>query len=108
MSSLPGLTLEEYVMWDLDLIVDGESMANPSLALAEAMGVRTGRRRLTLAQFQPILSLYEPFRDAIEYKLEDYSEEDCGSWRDYAGYAFEFIPDLVREQARQLVVQDPR
>ena len=35
MSSLPGLTLESYVLWNYDLIVESQPDANFSLALAK-------------------------------------------------------------------------
>lgn len=105
MSTLPGLSLESYVMWDLDLIVDGDTTANPSLMLAELLGTSNYRKRLTGEQFKPILQLYEPYRVDIESRLLSFDEdgEEAGSWRDYAGSAFAFIPDTVRQQARHIL-----
>lgn len=105
MSTCPGDTLEEYVMWDLDLIVDGDRSANPSLMLAEAMGVNTRRKAITGLAFKDIVAVYEPYRRDIESKLSSYwHEDDQPSWRDYAGYAFNFVPDAIREQASALVI----
>lgn len=38
MSSLPGFTLEAFLCWQYDLIVEGEEEANLSLGLAEFLG----------------------------------------------------------------------
>lgn len=104
MSTIPGYTLECYVMWDLDLIVDDDRSANLSLSLAEAMGQPTRRTRITSAQFREILALYEPFRVAVERALDQYDEDDSGSWRDYAGFAMgDLIPTAVYDKARRAV-----
>lgn len=102
MSSCPGATLERYLEWLWDLIVDGDTGANPSLQIAELMGVDTRRIRITAEQFAPILALYEPYRELIEDKLMDYNEEDNGSWRDYACYAFDSVPESIDDQAEVL------
>lgn len=70
MSSLPGYTLEEYIAWNWDLVVDDNSGVNTSLHLAEALGMSTtARPRITKEQFAPILALYEPYREQVENKL---------------------------------------
>jgi len=84
MSSCPGSTLEDFLMWNFDLVVDGYGGANPSLQIAEAIGVQSGRRRLTAAQFSPVVALFEPHREQVEYALGSYCEDENGSWRDYA------------------------
>jgi hypothetical protein len=99
MSSLPGLNLEAFVMWDRGLIVDGDGSTNPSLQLAEAMGRETRRTLLTGKQFAMILARYEPYRLEVERRLDDFNEEEQ-SWRDYAGYAFDFLPESVRSDAQ--------
>lgn len=92
MSSLPGLDLEDYLMWNYDLIVNGDGSANKSLQIAEALGTAVRRRKeLTTEEFAPLIALFEPHRDEIEYRLSDFDDE-TQSWRDYAGYAFDFIP----------------
>lgn len=78
-------------MWNYDLIVDGDGSANPSLEIAEALGVQTGRRRLTQEQFAPVVALFEEHREYVEGRLEEFDEETM-SWRDYAGYSFDDIP----------------
>jgi hypothetical protein len=103
MSSCPGSTLEDFLMWDFDLIVDGNGGANPSLQIAEAVGVQTRRRRLTAEQFAPIVTLFEPHREQVEYKLGSYDEDENGSWRDYAGYAFDFVPRTLYDQGLALI-----
>lgn len=93
MSSLPGLTLESYVAWNHDLIVNGDGTSNPSLEIAEAMGVKTRRRSVTAEQFAPMIALYEPYREQVENRLVDFDEDK--SWRDYASFCFDFIPDSL-------------
>lgn len=93
MSSLPGLDLEDYLMWNFDLIVGENDNANPSLRIAEILGVETGRVRITPEQFAPLVHLYEPHRDMVERRLAQF-DEDRQSWRDYAGYAFDFLDEL--------------
>ncbi len=106
MSTIPGYTLERYVMWDLDLIVGDDRGANLSLSLVEAMGQPTRRIRITQAQFREILALYEPFRHAVECALNSYDEDESGSWRDYAGFVMkDLIPTAVRDQARRMYVE---
>ena len=96
MSSLPGLDLESYVMWQHDLIVDGDGSANPSLVMAEALGTVPRRLCLTKDQFAKVLNVYEHLREDIERKLGEFDEENQ-SWRDYAGYAFSFVTDEIFE-----------
>lgn len=101
MSSFPGLNLEDYVMWQHDLIVDNQTHANPSLRIAEVLGVDTRRVRINAEQFAPILALYEAWREQIEYKLLDF-DEDSQSWRDYAGCSFDFVPEEVVDAAYKI------
>ncbi len=104
MSNCPGATLEAFLMWIYDLIVDGDGSANPSLQIAEAIGTATNhRKQMTAEQFAPIVSLFEPYREKTEWTLVDYNEEDNGSWRDFAGYAFDFIPRQLYEQGSMLI-----
>lgn len=103
MSSRPGITLESFIEWNWDLVVmNGEPDANVSLGLAEMMGNIKPRPRITPEQFAPIVAVYEPYREHVEYNLDEFDEENQ-SWRDYAGYAFS-IPDHVTEEARRLVL----
>lgn len=101
MSSIPGYELEDYVMWNHDLIVDGKDGANESLRIAEALGTSTRRIRITGAQFAPILALYEPYRGMVEHLLQEFDDENQ-SWRDYAGCAFDAIPDGISDAANEL------
>ena len=99
MSSLPGYSLEEYLMWNFDLVVDGDASANQSQAIAEAIGTSLcPRPRITGEQFAPIVAAYEPWRKFIQGRLSDFDEENQ-SWRDYAGYSFEHLPDELSEWA---------
>lgn len=102
MSSLPGYTLEDYVAWRLDIVVEGHLDPNFSLFMAEALGTIPRRPILLQKEFKDILDLYEPFRQQVEYLLHEYDEE-TQSWRDYAGYGFDFIPDEIDKQAYALI-----
>ena len=120
MSSIPGLTLESYVMWNHNLVVIGylrwtyprrykgkkkeESIkmatfsfgtsANASLQIAEALGINTYRVSLSQAQFDTILAIYEPYRAIVEARLTDFNEE-TQSWRTYAGSCFNDIEETI-------------
>lgn len=100
MSSIPGYELEDYVMWEHDLIVGDHDSANESLRIVEILGRPTRRVRITREQFAPLLNLYEPHREAVERSLLDF-DEDSQSWRDYAGYAFT-VPSRVIDAANDL------
>lgn len=93
MSSCPGYTLEAFLMWQYDLIVDGDTGANKSLEIAEILGRDTRRRRLTKEQFASLVILFESQRERVENLLCDFDEENQ-SWRDYAGCAFDMPPEI--------------
>lgn len=104
MSTIPGYTLEKLLMWNYNLIVEGDDTANVSMMIAERIGFADSRRKMiSEAQFAPLIALFEPYRENIEYLLEEYSEEDCGSWRDYAQHVCERAPDEVWKQGRALL-----
>ena len=103
MSSCPGTTLEAFLMWQHDLVVDGDGSANLSLEIAEAMGQKSNRKHLTASEFAGIVELYEGHRKEIESKLEQF-DEDSMSWRDYAGMVFEDT-SLIDEAAGHLIWQ---
>ncbi len=97
MSSIPGLTLESYIMWNHNLVVIGYLSANTSLQIAEALGINTRRVSLSKAQFDTILEIYEPYRTIVETRLEDFDEE-TQSWRTYAGSCFNDIEDAIGDE----------
>lgn len=103
MSSCPGSTLEAFLMWQHDLVVDGDGSANPSLEIAEAMGRSSTRTHLTALEFAGIVELYEGHREGIEAKLAQFDEATM-SWRDYAWFAFDDT-SLIDEAARHLIQQ---
>jgi len=97
MSSIPGLTLESYIMWNHNLVVIGYLSANTSLHIAEALGINTRRVNLSQAQFNTVLTIYEPYRADVERRLEDFNEE-TQSWRTYAGSCFNDIEDAIGDE----------
>lgn len=104
MSSWPGPRLEDFAGWTFDFVPlyegGGESDVNPSLFLAEAIGRREPRPRFSAEQVKAIIAPLEPYREEIEDYLNEYSEEEYGSWRDYA-LCFDFIPEGVLGQVSE-------
>lgn len=90
-------------MWDLGITVNEQPDANLSLQIAEALGNVERRRNLSTEQFSTIVALFEPHREMVEYWLSEFDEE-TQSWRNYAGYAFDFIPQELFEQVRAMIV----
>lgn len=91
MSSLPGLDLEDFLSWQYNLVVLDAPESNVSLGLAECLGLSNNHRPiLTKAEFAPIVALFEPHRAEVEDRLMDFDEDNM-SWRDYAGYSFDFL-----------------
>lgn len=100
MSSIPGYTLEDFVAWQWNLVVDEAPENNISLGFAEALGNIPERPRLTKEQFAPILAVYEPFREDIERRLDDF-DEDNQSWRGYSSYVdADTTPEMEAEVKR--------
>lgn len=67
----------------------------------EALGTSPNRRpRLTVEQFAPVVAMFEPHREYVEMRLADFDDE-YQSWRDYAGYSFENIPDALYDDGRK-------
>lgn len=95
MSSLPGLTLESFVLWQYDIVVESQPDANFSLSLAEALGNAPRRPVVTEELFKEILEPFEPHREHVENLLMTF-DDDTQSWRDYAGACFDFLPDLYQ------------
>lgn len=102
MSSIPGYTLEDFVAWQWNLVVDEAPENNISLGMAEALGNVAPRPRLTKEQFAPIVAIYEPLRETIERRLDDF-DEDNQSWRSYAGYVDADVTPAMEAEAERLV-----
>lgn len=90
MSEIPGYTLEEFVEWEWSFAVIGESDKNFNLAVAEMLNGNYRRPRITKEQFAKLIALYEPYRDMIEYRLDQF-DEDNQSWRGYCNCVTEGI-----------------
>lgn len=101
MSSLPGTDLEAFIGWQWGLIVEDRPENNPSLGIAEAMGVQTNRITLSAEQFALLIRLYEPYREDIERQLDNF-DEDTMSWRGYAG-SVDWEPETVYQAAKALI-----
>jgi hypothetical protein len=98
MSSLPGLTLEELVAWNFNVVVTGPEPidSNWSLRAAETLGTIPPRRRLSPVEFAPVVAIYEPVRAEAERLLAAFDPE-TQSWRDYGYYCFDNV--LTDERA---------
>lgn len=94
--------MESYLMWELNITVEDLHDANESREMAEILGNVERRPHLSAEQFAPIVEMFELYREQIEHSLSRYNEE-YQSWRDYAGYAFDFIPEDLIEQARAMI-----
>lgn len=94
MSSIPGYTLEAYLGWNFSITVEELGETNVSVGLAEALGNVAPRPVMSRPCFDKLVSYFEQYRQTVEYKLTDFDEENQ-SWRDYAGYAFDFIPEAL-------------
>lgn len=104
MSSLPGLLLEDFVAWNFSLVVEEQNESNISVGLAEFLGTtKKTRRNLSKLEFLPVIKLFEQYRERVEERLLEF--EEGTSWRDYAGWAFEFIPNEIYEKAEKIINQ---
>jgi len=101
MSSRPGLDLEDFLMWNYDLVVEGLEDANSAVQMTEVLGHPSRRVRLTAKEFAPILQAAEDHRDDVERRLLDY-DEDEQSWRSYAG-SVDWLPKEVEDEIDKLL-----
>ena len=104
MSSLPGTFLEDFIEWNYNLVViDNRPDVNPSLQIAEALGlINVKRPRVTTQDFNKIVKLFEAYREPVEDALLDFDEETQG-WRSYSNVVSSHVPDEVYEQASTLL-----
>jgi hypothetical protein len=102
MSSLPGLSLEDFVAWQHSVVVEGQSDPNFSVGMAEFLSNVPLRPRIEENYFNKVLKLYEPWRVQVEDRLRDFDEE-TQSWRSYASYCFTFLPKAIEDVAYNLL-----
>lgn len=104
MSSLPGLDLESFLLWEFDLVLDSPTQedANVSASMAEALGKVARRPIVSPEDFQRVLAHFEPHRDTVEDGLSDF-DEDTQSWRDYAPGVASRVPDEVWTEATKVM-----
>lgn len=106
MSSIPGYTLEEYLAWYFSIIVEDLGETNFSVGMAEALGNIAPRPVVNKELFAKVVAYFEPHRESVENRLSDFDEESQ-SWRDYAGYAFDFIPESMEDTATAFIKLSP-
>ena len=75
MSECPGRTLEDFLEWQYSV--------NKNIVKA-------------------IAELYEPYRDAIEQRLDSFDDEHQ-SWRGFAQYVDEDVPEDIVKRAKALL-----
>ena len=95
MSHWPGSRLEDFVSDQWRVVVSDGSSDSWRYNYS-------GQKILSPEQFKNLVALFEPIRDYVERRLDDYSEEESGSWRDYADFAFD-IPKEISEQADKML-----
>ena len=91
MNVKPGETMEDYLVWRLNLIVPSHGDTLVSLGIADTQRPAMPRQRVSWGQFQLLLSHFSPLREMIEQLLSLF-ERDGGTWDDY--HAREFEPHL--------------
>ena len=95
MSSLPGHSMEDYLMWNFNIRVLDRDDANASIRIAEILGTESNRRKVLSEElFKPLVAMFEAHRETIERILDDFNSK-TQSWRDYASYAFDSVPPEV-------------
>jgi len=97
MSHCPGSTLEDWLT-DAYHLVDAEGLHGSGIRR-----VYKGQLILTAEQFAGLVAIMEPVRDEIEFRLDEYTEEEYGSWRDYGivfDWVFEDREDGLEEAAK--------
>lgn len=102
MSSLPGYTMESFLIWLYDITVTNHDEANVSAGMAEMLGNVSRRTNLTEEVFATIVEKYEPYREDIEYYLNEFDEE-TQSWRGYAEVVDMNVPEEVHNEVRLLL-----
>lgn len=102
MSRLPGLRLEDFLAWNYDVVVLDEADPNWSLMAAEALGTIKPRDRMRRDEFGLLVAVFEPYREDVERRLATFDGEAM-SWRDYAGAAFDFIPEAAFDHGGEVL-----
>ncbi len=98
MSHCPGVYLEDFIT-DQFSLVDEAGEHGTSIRR-----IYKGQQILTADQFAELVKILEPHREDVERYLEDYDEEDHGSWRDYSSYAMAHILDAPEfDRAEELL-----
>jgi hypothetical protein len=89
MSHWPGPKLEDWIT-DWHRVIDADGEHGTTIRRCYA-----GQRILDKQQLAELVKMYEPLRERIEELLDDYVEEEHGSWRDYCN-EFDFVEDVSK------------
>lgn len=92
-------SLEVFLMWHYDLIVDGDGSGSPTLTHAEMNGKNTRRRHLCEREFQELVCIFADCRMMIEKIILD-SDDPIWGWRTYTGAILGPIDRIRLQQGR--------
>ena len=99
MSSLPGYTLEAFISWNFDLVIEDLGETNVSLGMAELLGNIAPRKTMSKEKFTELITtFFEPYRESVELYL-GWFDGDSQSWRDYSACVFDCIPEPILDNA---------
>jgi hypothetical protein len=80
MSHCPGDTLEDFLT-DLFALVVREGTMGDAIRRLYA-----GQRILSAAQLAELAVIFEPYRGDVERYLEEFDDDEHGSWRDFRNF----------------------
>jgi hypothetical protein len=98
MSHCPGYTLEAYLTYAFDLLVEEHSTAIRAFYAYQKI--------LSPEQFASLVKIFESCREGVESRLDDYmdgGEEDHGSWRDWEDNVHGRVPDEIWKLGREYI-----
>ena len=102
----PGFTLEEYILWDINAIID--TRKTDIVGFNKSMNGRVLKPRiLSHEQFEIIKSFYEPYRKNIEKFLKNYIDKQNNiPFIDYINYSLVFIPPNLYKTIYRLMLNN--
>lgn len=103
MSHIPGYELED-VLSDIYGIFDKDGNHGSSFVRSwnkSSQGeIYSDYTFISNFEFGKFVSFFESIRDRVEFYLQEYDEEESGSWRDYKySVIADLIPDEMEKEA---------
>lgn len=103
MSMIPGCYLEDYLSDAYRLFDNGGEHGNQFARSCNKISngkIYGDYVFLDDEDFKKFVAFFESFRERIEYLLDEYDEEESGSWRDYKYFAMgDVVPDEIEKSA---------